>query len=209
LLTLKSIGITFAVLLVVAGIVLGVRPTYEGRRAGYADENYLKSTECSSCHADHYASWSSTFHSRMTQDASSKTVLGDFEHNNTFEYLGVKAQMEKRSDGFFMTFNFPNGRTQTVSIDRTIGSRRIQQYLTKQQNQYTRLPIAYDLVNKRWMSLNGSFFYPDGDNYFLHISQWDGNCVFCHNVKAQPHIPFRNRSQRAGNSVRCLPWARR
>ncbi len=24
--------------------------------------------------------------------------------------------------------------------------------------------MAYDLVNRRWMSLNGSFFYPDSNN---------------------------------------------
>jgi predicted CXXCH cytochrome family protein len=87
----------------------------------------------------------------------------------------------------------PDGKTQTASVDRTVGSRRIEQYLTKQQGQYTRLPLAYDLVNKRWMSLNGSFFHPDSDNYFSHTAQWDGNCVFCHNVKAQPHIDFKTK----------------
>jgi len=38
------------------------------------------------------------------------------------------------------------------------------------------------------VSLNGSFFSPDGDNYFQHQTQWDSNCVFCHNVKAQPNM---------------------
>ena len=194
MLTLKSIAITLGALLIIAAIVLASRPGYKGIRGGFADENYLKSKDCRSCHADHYASWARTFHSRMTQDAKPATVQGDFEHNNTFEYLNVAARMEKRSDGFFMTFNFPDGRAQTVRIDRTIGSRRIEQYLTKQQNQYTRLPLAYDLVNRRWMSLNGSFFHPDNDNYFMHLSQWDGNCVFCHNVKAQPHIDFETKS---------------
>jgi hypothetical protein len=129
----------------------------------------------------------------MTQEAKPKSVQGDFERNNTYEYLGVKAHMEKRGDAFFMTFNFPDGRTQTFGVDRTVGSRRIEQYLTKQPGQYTRLPLAYDLVNRRWMSLNGSFFYPDGDNYFQQSAQWDGNCVFCHNVKAQPHIDFQTK----------------
>jgi len=175
---------------VVAVVVLQARPRYLGTRQGYADQDYLKSTDCRSCHADHFASWARTFHSRMTQEARPKSVQGDFVQNNIYEYLGVKARMEKRDDRFFMTFQFPDGRTQVASVDRTVGSRRIEQYLTKQEGQYTRLPLAYDLVNKRWMSLNGSFFYPDSDNYFLHVAQWDANCVFCHNVKAQPHIDF-------------------
>lgn len=162
-------------------------------RSGREDENYLKSNDCRSCHADHFSSWARTFHSRMTQEALPASVQGDFLRENTYEYLGVKARMDLRDGHFFITLNFPDGRTQTSRVDRTVGSRRIEQYLTKQQGQYTRLPLAYDLVNRRWMSLNGSFFYPDGENYFQHVAQWDANCVFCHNVKAQPHIDFNTR----------------
>jgi len=183
--------LTGLVFLAVAIIVLAARPTYQGTRAGFADANYLKSRDCRTCHADHYASWARTYHSRMTREAVADNVQGDFTGNNSYEYLGVKAKMEKRNDGFFMTFNSPDGRNQTARVDRIVGSRRIEQYLTKQTSQYTRLPLAYDLVNRRWMSLNGSFFYPDGDNYAQHAAQWDGNCVFCHNVKAQPHIDFK------------------
>ena len=91
----KSLILTFAGLLVAAGVVLSGRPAYRSVRSGYADENYLKSGECRSCHADHYASWARTYHSRMTQEARSTNVQGDFMRDNTFEYLGVKARMEK------------------------------------------------------------------------------------------------------------------
>jgi predicted CXXCH cytochrome family protein len=184
----KPLLLTIAAACVIAISVLAVRPEYVGRRLGHADENYLQSRDCLACHTDHFASWAKTYHSRMTQEAKPESVQGDFESTNTFEYLGVKARMEKRGGKFSMTFNYPDGKAQTFSVDRTVGSRRMEQYLTKQTGQYTRLPIAYDLVNRRWMSLNGSFFYPDGKNFFQHQAQWDGNCVFCHNVKAQPHL---------------------
>jgi predicted CXXCH cytochrome family protein len=190
----KSLALTGVALLLVVTIVLAARPAYWGTRAGFVDENYLKSRDCRSCHSDHYASWARTYHSRMTREATPANVQGDFTRDNSFEYLGVKARMEKRADGFFMILNLPDDTTQTTKIDRIVGSRRLEQYLTKQPNQYTRLPLAYDLVNRRWMSLNGSFFYPDGDNYFQHVAQWDTNCVFCHNVKAQPHADFRNKT---------------
>jgi hypothetical protein len=169
-LLIKPLAITLGAFLLVGAIVLAARPAYEGTRAGFADENYLKSRDCSSCHANHYASWARTYHSRMTQEATAANVQGDFTHNNSFQYLSVKARMEKRADGFFMILNLPDGSTQTAKIDRIVGSRRIEQYLTQQPNQYTRLPLAYDLVNQRWMSLNGSFFYPDSDNYFQHVA---------------------------------------
>jgi hypothetical protein len=189
----KSLALTAVAFVAVAFVVLAARPAYVGVRAGRVDENYLKSTDCRACHADHYATWARTFHSRMTQEARTQTVQGDFEHDNTFEYLGIRAHMERRDERFFMTFSFPDGRVQEATVDRTVGSRRIEQYLTKDKGQYTRLPVAYDLVNRRWMSLNGSFFYPDNDNYFQHLTQWNSNCVFCHNVKAQPGINFQTK----------------
>lgn len=176
-----------------AAIVLEARPRYSGVRAGFADENYLKSQDCRACHAGHFASWARTYHSRMTQEAKPASVQGDFTNQNELTYLNVKAKMERRGDEFYVTFSNPDGSTQKIKIDRTVGSRRIEQYLTKQSGQYSRLPIAYDLVNKRWMHLNGSFFHPDSENYFQHGAQWDANCVFCHNVKAQPHLDFQTK----------------
>jgi predicted CXXCH cytochrome family protein len=178
----------------IAVAVFVMRPSYVGMRAGHADENYLNSKTCVSCHSDHYASWSRTYHSRMTQEARPETVQGDFERGNTFEYLGIKARMEKAGGAYSMKLTHPDGRVQSFTIDRTVGSRRIEQYLTRQDGQYIRLPLAYDLTNRRWMSLNGSFFYPDGNNFFQHQAQWDMNCVFCHNVKAQPNFDSQSRT---------------
>jgi predicted CXXCH cytochrome family protein len=175
---------------VVAAIVYALRPDYASLRRGHIDEGYLTSQDCKRCHEDRYASWSRTYHSRMTQEARVPTVQGDFSRDNTFDYLGVRATMEMRGGKHVMALAFPDGKSQTYTIDRTVGSHRIEQYLTKEAGQYTRLPLAYDLENRRWMSLNGSFFYPDGDNYFRHRTQWNSNCVFCHNVKAQPHLDF-------------------
>lgn len=192
-LLIKSALITLAAAVAVAMVVFAAKPDYVGRRAGHADENYLDSQKCLACHTDHYASWARTHHSRMTQEARPESVQGDFTGDNTLEYLNVKAKMERRGDSFTMALNFADGRRQVFNIDRTVGSRRIEQYLSKQDGQYIRLPLAYDLVNRRWMSLNGSFFYPDGENYFQHRAQWDANCVFCHNVKAQPHLDQKTR----------------
>ena len=175
----------------VVATVLAMRPNFVGTRAGKPDENYLQSENCQSCHQENFASWQKTYHSRMTQDASEAAILGDFETNNTLRYLGVKATMTRRGADYLMTFVYPDGRTETNQIVRTVGSRRIQQYVTKQGTNYLRLPVAWDIENKRWMSLNGSFFYPDGDNFKQHEAKWDLNCVFCHNVKAQPNFNFQ------------------
>jgi predicted CXXCH cytochrome family protein len=192
-LIIKSSFLTIVAAGVIFVTVASLRPEYEGVRAGKADENYIESGKCVSCHPAHHASWAQTFHRTMTQEALPEAIKGDFERDNTYEYLGVRARMERRGDKYSMSLAFPDGSSRLFTVDRTVGSRRIQQYLTKQAGGYVRLPLAYDLVNQRWMSLNGSFFHPDGDNYFQHQAQWDPNCVFCHNVKAQPHIDFNTK----------------
>jgi predicted CXXCH cytochrome family protein len=196
---IKSLVVTLFVAFGVFALTAVMRPTYVGTRAGKADENYIKSENCLTCHESKYRSWSHTFHSKMTQEATSKAVTGDFTKNNTLEYLGVKAKMENRGSEFFMNFEYPDGKKESNKIYRTVGSRRMQQYVTKRNGQYIRLPISYDLENKRWMSLNGSFFYPDNDNFKKHEAQWDLNCVFCHNVKAQPN--YNRQTQLANTEV--------
>ena len=194
---IKSLVVTLFVAFGVFALTALIRPAYTGTRAGKADENYIKSENCLACHESKYRSWAHTFHSKMTQEASPKAVTGDFTKNNTIEYLGIKAKMENRGGEFFMNFEYPDGKKESNKIYRTVGSRRMQQYVTKRNGQYVRLPISYDLVNQRWMSLNGSFFYPDNDNFFKHEAQWDLNCVFCHNVKAQPNY---NKQTRLANT---------
>ena len=185
---LKAALVTAAATLAVASLVFAALPSYRGTRAGKADEDYLTSRKCLACHENHFASWARTYHSRMTQEATPATVQGDFTRDNSFDYLGVKARMTRQGNRFVMALTLANGQQQVYEIARTVGSRRIEQYVAKQNGQYIRLPLAYDLMNKRWMSLNGSFFSPDSDNYFQHQAQWDANCVFCHNVKAQPNF---------------------
>lgn len=189
----RSFIITCFIALAVSAAVIGFRPEYVGTRKGKADENYIRSENCRTCHEDHYATWRNTHHSRMTQAALVGNVQGDFTVDNRFEYLGVSAAMEKRGDRFFISFQYPDGRFEKNEIVRLVGSRRIEQYLAQRNGQFYRLPIAYDLENKRWMSLNGSFFFPDDASFDQHRAQWDTNCVFCHNVKAQPNFDFSKR----------------
>ena len=141
----KSLLLTIVAAFVVAFTVLAVRPDYVGLRSGKADENYIQSKNCLSCHEDHFASWARTYHSRMTQEARGESVQGDFENSNTLEFLGVKARMEKRNGKFSMTFNYPDGKAQTFSVDRTVGSRRIEQYLTKQTGPKINMDIFHRL----------------------------------------------------------------
>ena len=131
-----------------------------GVRTERPDAGYLESNDCRKCHETNYSTWHATFHRTMTQEAGPKSVLGDFERENTITYQGVRTEMIRENGRYWMKFTGADGKKQQLEVVRTIGSRRIQQYLTKSGDQWVRLPIAYDLVQHRWMHLNGSFFIP-------------------------------------------------
>lgn len=151
-----------------------------------SDGGYVPSSDCRECHKEQYDSWHRTFHRTMTQEATPGAVLGDFVRSNSITYLGVTATMVREGERFLMKLRDKQGREQSLPIVRTVGSRRMQQYLTVDGMRHVRLPVAYDLVNRRWMHLNGSFFYPDGTDFRHHVTEWNSNCIFCHNTKAEP-----------------------
>ena len=103
------------------------RPCGQGR----ADAGYLESGDCRKCHETNYTSWHATFHRTMTQEAGPQSVLGDFERENTLTYQGVRSEMVRENGAYWMKFTGVDGKTQQLEIVRTVGSRRIQQYLTK------------------------------------------------------------------------------
>lgn len=187
-------AITLLALGAITAALRAVAPDYATVRAGRIDAGYLQSGDCRKCHGTNYATWYATYHRTMTQEAGPESVLGDFDRNNTITYQGVRAEMVRQDGKYWMKVTGADGHTQKLEIVRTVGSRRIQQYLTKTGDTWYRAPIAYDIIQHRWMHLNGSFFFPDGSDYNQHVAEWNVNCVFCHNVKAQPGLDWDHRT---------------
>lgn len=83
------------------------------------------------------------------------------------------------------------------TVERVVGSRRHQQLLAREDDLWVRLPIAWDVEEGRWMHMNGAFLTSDPEgldgeapiafaDYMRHAVRWNDNCVFCHNVGAEP-----------------------
>lgn len=151
--------------------------------------DYVQSETCRRCHGDHYRTWRQTFHRTMTQEARPGAVLGDFE-NATYTYDGVVSRFTRQGDDYFIETLGADGRMQRFRVVRTVGSRRIQQYVTKVGDRRLRLPLAWNVEEGRWFHLAGGFLHPDGADFNEHLALWDANCIFCHNTKAQPGYDF-------------------
>jgi predicted CXXCH cytochrome family protein len=161
---------------------------------------YVGSRACRACHEEHYRSWGRTFHRTMTTEASAETVAGDFS-GATLRHAGVEARMDRDGGGGFrMTFSRPGAAPVSVSVARTVGSRRYQQYLARVGDTFWRLPVAYSVEERRWFPMTGAFLFPDdapaaidpsrpvfgGGLFDRHVARWNDNCVFCHNVAPNP-----------------------
>ena len=88
-----------------------------------------------------------------------------------------------------------------MTVARTVGSHRYQQYLAKEGDTYWRLPVAWHVEEKRWFPMTGAFLFSDdathrapgrpvfgGGVFDRHVTRWNDNCVFCHNVAPNPGL---------------------
>lgn len=155
---------------------------------------YTGSANCLRCHRDHEQSWRVTYHRTMTQSASEASVKGDFT-GKTLDYFGVRARMERSpSGGYVVRYGGQGFPEQRFEVQKTVGSRRYQQYVAQSGSELVRLPIAFDLEAQRWFHMNGAFLTTDPDpngplsraDYERHLTRWNDNCVFCHNVAPSP-----------------------
>ena len=156
---------------------------FEAMRAG---AEYEGAASCGDCHRGHVESWARTFHRTMTQEATPESVVAPFD-GRSIDVLGARTTAWREGDRFFMdTVNPLTGTMETLPIVRTVGSRRIQQYVTRIGDKHVRLPLAWSMAEKRWFHLSEAFFHGDGSGFLEHAAVWDLNCIFCHNVKANP-----------------------
>ncbi len=185
--------------LAVASLALAARDLDTPRNLHEVE--HATSRPCGRCHEDHVASHARTFHRTMTQEASSAgAVLAPFA-GESMSYFGVTARFDRDArDRPRVTFEGPGGRDRhSAIIERTVGSRRYQQYLTREGSTYVRLPIAWHVEEQRWIHMNGAFLVADpeeppaggaieADDYARHATRWNDNCIFCHNVAPDPGL---------------------
>jgi predicted CXXCH cytochrome family protein len=159
---------------------------------------------CARCHESHYDSWQRTYHRTMTREATPEYVKADFE-NAVHHYLGVESRMTRQGNNYFIDTIDPVWEMQvaqqgiprdkagpaprrTLSVDRLVGSHWFQQMLHRdERGRYLRLPLAYHLVEGRWIHINGVFLSPDTEVFHNKVALWNETCVFCHNTR-----PVRN-----------------
>lgn len=133
----------------------------------------------------------------MIQPATAAAVLGDFTRPS-IALRGKPYGLRRAGGRFFITESTLSGRPVERRIDYTLGSRRIQHYLTTLPGgRVVVLTPTWDVQRAQWFD-NVEIIRPDQSDEFP-VQVWNRNCVGC-------HVSREDRGYDAGAGTYATTW---
>lgn len=165
---------------------------------------YTSSETCRACHPSQYASWHDSYHRTMTQVATPRSVVADFNGTTIADVHGRPMRLSKRGDRFFAEFDDPDWDGQGENaprIEREVvmitGShhQQIYWYPTGRHRLLGQLPGAYLIAERRWIPRRMAVLSPPTDPVFSESGHWNSTCIACHATQGKPEFdtPFGSR----------------
>src|SRR6266545_2128534 len=173
--------VTTALLLTIAGSI-GLRSQ---PAPADAPPTFVGAAACASCHAPVHADWKSGRHSKMIQPATPASVVADFT-KQAITLKGQRYGLRVRNGEYFITESYLTGKEQEHKVEYTLGSRRIQHFLTTiEHGSMIVMPPSWDVQRREWFD-NMEIVRPD-ENDRKPVQQWNKNCVGCHVSQQENH----------------------
>ena len=156
---------------------------------------------CGDCHPDEADAWQGSHHDLAMQEATSVTVLGDFNDTN-FVYNGVTSTFSRREQEFWVRTDGPDGELSDFRISYTFGVEPLQQYLIEfPDGRLQALSISWDTRprsegGQRWFHLYpGELIDSDDPLHWTGREQnWNFMCSECHSTNLRRgYEPAANR----------------
>lgn len=148
---------------------------------------FASSGTCAQCHQKEHKQWVGSHHDLAMQKASSKTVLGDFNHV-TFDYHGDLTTFYKKNDRYYIRTRGPNGKKQNYVVKYTFGGYPLQQYLIQLSGgRLQAFTIAWNVQRKKWFHLHPhEKIMPSNPLHWAKkFYNWNSNCGECHSTNLQ------------------------
>lgn len=143
-----------------------------------SDQQFVGASTCAECHKDIHRTWSSGRHSKMLQPASPSTIAGDFSRN-AITLRGDRFVLQRDGARYAIRGPFPSPRDEVHRVDFTLGSRRVQHYLTTlADGRIVVLPPTWDVARREWFH-NLDIVNPD-EAAHNPVQVWNKNCFGCH-----------------------------
>ncbi|HYM22196.1 MAG TPA: multiheme c-type cytochrome, partial [Vicinamibacterales bacterium] len=161
------------------------REAAQPERQASAERGYVGAAACAPCHAQIHATWTSGRHSKMIQRATPAAVEGDFS-KGALTLRGHNYTVRARDGAYFISESELTGKAQEHRIDYTLGSRRIQHYLTTiDHGKIVVMAPSWDVQRGEWFH-NADIIRPDEDDRLV-VQQWNKSCVGCHVSRQDQH----------------------
>ena len=139
---------------------------------------FVGAETCATCHKEKYDTWKRGRHSKMLQPATPASVVGDFGAARV-TLRGRTFKLREANGQYFITESYLTGTEQEHRVEFTLGSRRIQHYITTiDRGRMIILPPSWDVQRRQWFD-NMEIVRPDEDDR-LPVQQWNKNCFGCH-----------------------------
>jgi tetratricopeptide (TPR) repeat protein len=149
---------------------------------GQSDNADLGADACAKCHANSHKEWAQSLHSKMMQPATEARVEGNFATAQVALH-GSTYVLQHRADNYYITESELTGRAAEHHIDYTLGSKRIQHYLTTlPDGRIIILPTTWDNLRKKWVHVS-DVQNPEEDAGG-QIQVWNKSCYSCHASQA-------------------------
>jgi predicted CXXCH cytochrome family protein len=172
--------------------MVGALLNFELAAAPETSPDYVGRKVCTNCHSEQAAQWSGSHHDLAMQEATTETVLGNF-NNASLTQFGVTSTFYRKDGQYRVRTEGPDGKLQDYPIRYTFGVDPLQQYLIEfPGGRLQALSLAWDARprdqgGQRWFHL-----YPDEritHDDELHWTQpaqnWNSMCAECHSTHLQ------------------------
>src|SRR4051794_8166226 len=155
-----------AIITLCAALAWTVRAPTQGHAAGGPtppNPTIVGASVCATCHQDVHDSWKSGRHSKMIQPANDSSVLGDFSLKH-LTLRGQPFQLRVAKGAYYITESIIAGTPREHRVEYTLGSRRIQHYLTTiDRGRIVVLTPSWDVQRQTWFD-NMEIVRPDEDS---------------------------------------------
>ena len=160
-------------------------------------DGYVGAGACRSCHPSQYESWHSSFHRRMTQNATPEAVVAPFD-GVVLEGHGRRYELLEQDGRFWVDMQDPDDTSPYAPrvrrrIVMTTGSHHEQDfwYESGPGRAVSHFPFVWRIPEQRWLPNGSTFLGPPSPRDRVpgvERGGWNRNCIQCHATGAVPAI---------------------
>jgi Flp pilus assembly protein TadD len=181
----------------------GLRTEARETAPSLAEATYVGRDACARCHARESEAWKGSHHDLAMQEATSHTVLGDFD-GRSFTYAGVTSTFSRKDGKFLVRTEGPDGKLADYEVAYTFGVDPLQQYLVAfPKGRFQALSIAWDARpasagGQKWFHLypRERIDWRDPLHWTKRYQNWNLMCAECHSTHLEKNYdPASDRYQ--------------